>query len=585
MRRSIRHIFTAALLVMAAGAPVAHAAAPETVLQDDALLLHGGDQGVHDAMARLRDLGVDRVRLTAGWSVIAPQPDAGATPAFDATDPAAYPAGAWMNLDRAVREAQAAGLGVMIDIAFWAPRWATQDDPTASTRLRTAIDPAAYARFAQAVATRYSGDYRPTAVVGEAPAAPPPSPDGNLLQQLFSGGQQNQPAPAAGKAQPAEPLPAVDVFTVWNEPNHPGFVSPQWERRDGAWWPASADIYRAMVRAAYPAIKAGAPRSTVLIGATSSMGSSEPGRSGVPPLRFIRALACVDARWQPLTTGTCAGYTTLPGDGWSHHPYSLRTLPEARPLNPDKLPVASTPRLLGALRLLVREGRFAAGTDNLWMTEYGYETNPPDPQAMFGLEAQADLLARAERIATADPGVRSWPQFLLRDRPGGPAGPALRDFGDWQTGLEDAKGVPKPAYGAFRMPAVALCQRQGTRLLVWARWRGVPGATARVQRRSASGAWADSGPSLAAAATSAAVSTVTAWKGGASARLHWTAADGRTGDTRELTPVPCGIRSARAARHPQNRGGRHRKLRRAVAGKRGRGQRSSGRIHPARRSR
>jgi hypothetical protein len=180
---------------------------------------------------------------------------------------------------------------------------------------------------------------------------------------------------------------------------------------------------------------------------------------------------------------------------------------------------------------------------------------------MFGLEAQADLLARAERIGTADPSVRSWPQFLLRDRPGGPAGPKLRDFGDWQTGLEDADGVPKPAYAAFRMPAVAICRRRETRLLVWGRWRGVPGASARVQRRTATGDWADTGPTLTAAGPSAAVSAVVGWGGGAAARLHWAAADGRTGDTRELTPVPCSRRSARASRSPRNRGGSHRKLR------------------------
>ena len=128
----LRALVLAVLLAAAAPAAAGAATPPQTILQDDAVLLHGGDQGVKDAMARLRDLGVDRVRLTAGWSVIAPAPDAAARPDFDDTDPSAYPAGAWMNLDRAVRDAHAAGLAVMIDIAFWAPRWATHDDPQAA---------------------------------------------------------------------------------------------------------------------------------------------------------------------------------------------------------------------------------------------------------------------------------------------------------------------------------------------------------------------------------------------------------------------------------------------------------------------
>ena len=547
MRRALRT--AAAALALAAGIPAAAQGAapapPQTILQDDAVLLHSSDQGVKDAMAQLRALGVDRVRLTAGWSVIAPQPDSPTPPAFDDTDPAAYPAESWANLDRAVRDARDAGLRVMIDIAFWAPRWATHDDPATSGRLRTDIDPDAYARFAKAVATRYSGSYVPPAAPHDAPPAGP-SPDADLLGALLGKGRQSPPL--AQPAAPSQPLPAVDVFTIWNEPNHPGFVMPQWERRDGAWWPRSADIYRAMVRAAYPAIKQAAPASMVLVGATSSGGSSTPGRSGVTPLRFIRALACVDARWRPITTGSCAGFTTLPGDGWSHHPYSLRTVPEAQPIDHDKLPVASTPRLLAALRRLVRMGRLAPGDDQLWMTEYGYETSPPDPQAPFSPEQQAGLLARAERLGTADPAVRSWPQFLLRDRPAGPAGPRMRVAGDWQTGLEDADGTPKPAFAVFRTPVVAVCR--GGRLLVWGRWRGVPGAVARVQRELG-GAWVDAGRPLRAGAASAAVHTLVAWQSGAPARLHWSAPDGTTADSPAAAPQLCGS-GARAARaHPQ----------------------------------
>jgi hypothetical protein len=379
--RALGGVLVAVLL--AAGVPAAAQAAaapapPQTILQDDAVLLHSTDAGVKDAMTQLRALGVDQVRLTAGWSVIAPRPDSPTRPAFDDTDPAAYPADSWANLDRAVRDASDAGLKVMIDIAFWAPRWATQDDPSASGRLRTDIDPEAYARFAKAVATRYSGTYAPPAATHDTPPAGP-SPDADLFGALLGGGRAKPSGPGPAPAAPSQPLPAASTFTIWNEPNHPGFVMPQWERQGAGWWPRSADIYRAMVRAAYPAIKQVAPGSTVLIGATSSGGSSTPGRSGVPPLQFIRALTCVDARWRPISSGSCAGYTTLPGDGWSHHPYSLRTVPEAQPINRDKLPVASTPRLLAALRRLVRMGRLAPAADQVWMTEYGYETSPPDP--------------------------------------------------------------------------------------------------------------------------------------------------------------------------------------------------------------
>lgn len=474
-----RHLATSA---------VAHplrAAAPETVIQDDAVFLHGTPEQITDAIARTKALGITRIRVTAGWSVIAPNPDAAQRPAFDDTDPAAYPEGNWMNVDRIVRMANAAGLRVMIDIAFWAPRWATRSAPTETTRLRTDIDPELYARFAQAVARRYSGSWAPPAPPADAPSpSPQPSPDGNMLAKLLGTGDRSSPPPPPPAPAAPEPLPAVDVFTLWNEPNHPGFMQPQWKREDGRLVPASADQYRAMVRAAYPAIKAVAPGARVLIGGTSSMGATEPGRSGVTPLLFLRRFACVDDRWRPVTTGGCAGFTTVPGDGWAHHPYSLNTVPDQLPIDRDKLPVASTGQLLRALQRLVDSGRLAPANRDLYLTEYGYETSPPDPQATFSPQRQAQLLSWAEFIATRDPRVRMWPQFQLIDRPGGPAGPRNRPFGDWQSGLFYEDWSAKPAAAAYRTPTFASCVRRRGRLrvMLWGRLRDAPAAVAQLRR-------------------------------------------------------------------------------------------------------
>src|SRR3954468_17538233 len=98
----------------------------ETVLQDDALLLARPPAQVRETARTIAQLGADRVRLTASWSAIAPDPHARRRPGapFLATDPSTYPAGSWDRLDTAVRAARDAGLRVMIDIGFWAPRWA-----------------------------------------------------------------------------------------------------------------------------------------------------------------------------------------------------------------------------------------------------------------------------------------------------------------------------------------------------------------------------------------------------------------------------------------------------------------------------
>ena len=451
---------------------------PESVIQDDAGFLHQPEDVIAQNLERTKALGIERIRVTAGWSVIAPDPDSPVKPDFDDTDPGAYPAGNWMNLDRLVRMANAAGLKVMIDIAFWAPRWATKAPADQRDRLRTDIDPVLYSHFAEAVARRYSGTWAPPAPrPDEPPPQPQPSPDGNLLTKLFGGGQQQSPPPpppAPPAMESPAPLPAVDIFTIWNEPNHPGFAIPQWTRENGRLIPHQADVYRAMVRAAYPLIKSVAPASRVLIGATSPGGATQTGRSGVTPLRFIRRFACVDNRWRPIHTGPCSDFTTIPGDGWSHHAYSLQTLPSQIPIDGDKLPVANTGRLLWALDRLARTRRIAPANRDLYITEYGYETSPPDPHAKFSPEQQAQLLSWAEFIATRSPRVKMWPNFELVDRPGWRAGPDMRLFGDWQTGLYFADGTPKPAAAVYRTPTFAACVRRGgrTQVMVWGRIRG-----------------------------------------------------------------------------------------------------------------
>ncbi len=112
----------------------------------------------------------------------------------------------------------------------------------------------------------------------------------------------------------------VGTFTLWNEPNHPGFLLPQRADRRVA----SAHLYRQMVAAAYPAVKDEAPDSVVLVGGLAAHGR----RNGVPPLEFVRALACVDDRLRPVATGDAPASSGFPGDGFAHHRYSTLTRPD-----------------------------------------------------------------------------------------------------------------------------------------------------------------------------------------------------------------------------------------------------------------
>lgn len=477
----------AALLVLAVAAPAAGAAGLETVVQDDRLLLHQPAETVAQSMAQIRALGAERVRLTANWSSLAPNADVREPPTgFDGADPAAYEQARWRGLDTAVRAASDAGLHVVIDVGFWAPVWATSD--AAGPRARSNVDPKAFADFAVAVAKRYSGAF--VAPPDTAPSPPPAQDDSELEQLLGIGGAEDPPPPAPPVPQ-TTPLPAVDQLILWNEPNHNALLLPQWRTEHGKPVAASPAIYRRMVQAAYPAVKAVRPDVTVLIGNTSSTGGSRVGDGPVAPLAFLRGVACVDRRLRPVTTGDCKDFTPVPGDGWAHHPYTRNQPPDTRSRGKrsDDVLIGDLGRLSRVLRQLASAGRITRGVQRIHVTEFGYETGYIEGRPTLTPAQQAVWLPWAEREADAVPNVVGWAQFLLRDQP--PAAVRVSDssrrpFGQFFTGLLDADGRPKPAADAFRSGLVV--QRAGRRTLtVWGRLRLGPGAQTVTLQRSVRG--------------------------------------------------------------------------------------------------
>ena len=458
----------------------------------------------------MKEMGVDRVRVTASWSSLTRDPESDTKPAgFDARDPAAYEQARWTQLDNAVRAIRSAGLGAIIDIGFWAPHWATDDPP--GPRARSNIDPIAYGDFATAVALRYSGTFSRPADPPKAAPAPEPEPEPTEDASLIGGligplvpfpvtdpsAPQEPPAAAppantGGAVAPSEPLPSVDEFILWNEPNHPALLMPQW-RADGT-TPASPGVYRPMVRAGYASVKAVRPDVTVLIGNTSSTGGKR-GSGAVPPLEFLRTLACVDASMQPITTDDCADFTQIPGDGWAHHPYSQNERPSrvSNPVNePGDLRMADLPLLAATLNQLVAMGRIAPAVANIFLTEFGYETQGIPGRPRVTELQQARWLTWAEYIADSIPTVHSFAQFLLRDQPPSPtrvSASNARPFGQYSTGLLNVDGTDKLAVRTFRAGLFAQL-RSKKRVVLYGRLRlGAGPKLIALQRSVKGGPW------------------------------------------------------------------------------------------------
>ncbi len=398
------------------GAPAAPVARPlEVTIQDDALLL---GERAPDAVRRLVAAGADRVRITASWSHLAPEPRSRRRPAFEATDPRAYPQGRFEELDRAVRLVTDAGLGVQIDVAFWAPRWAVRRSVAgAPGRQRWRPDAREYGHFVEAVARRYNGGFEDPVRRGRS-------------------------------------LPAVRLWTTWNEPNQANFLLPQFERtRRGRWRAVSPHIYRAMHEAGYDALKRVSDDNQVLLGGLAPHGARSPGTArSMDPLVFVRALACVDPSLRPLRTRECRRFRPLRADGFAHHPYSGER-PDTPSADPDAVTLADLDRLSALLDELHRRGRISSPLP-LYLTEYGYETNPPDALRGVSPEEQASFIGLSTYLAWRRPDTRMFSHFLLDDQ--GPDGryPAdsPRRWRGYQTGLYFQDGAEKPALRAFKLP-------------------------------------------------------------------------------------------------------------------------------------
>lgn len=388
-------------LLLGAAAPAGASSAAEVSIIDDVLLLGAPQAEIDRNMALFASLGVDRLRVSAFWNQLAPATDSSQKPVgFDASNPA-DPGYSWDPLDRVVTSAARNGLRVMISISTPAPLWATGSGAEPNKVLRP--DPAEFGAFTQAVVSRYA--------------------------------------------------PLVDHWGISNEPNQGVWLQPQ-SNRGGL---VAPHLYRELVQASYPRIKAADPADSVaLVGELAASGVDKRGaRASIRPLRFLRAMACVDKRYRPIRSGRCKGFSPIPLDAIGHHPYQLLLAPTLRSRSRDDAAIGDGRRLLKVIDRLVRVGAFkpsAGRRPNVFYTEFGYQTNPPDPFAGVSLRTQSRYLQQAAHLAYRTPRVLGFNQFRLTD--GGLKGVGPNRFEEFQSGLLFRSRKAKPSYRAFPNPFV-----------------------------------------------------------------------------------------------------------------------------------
>jgi hypothetical protein len=265
-------------------------------------------------------------------------------------------------------------------------------------------------------------------------------------------------------AEAAARYRSVHRWSLWNEPNVPSWLRPQRVVRDGRTVLASPALYRALARAGAAALAAadGHAGDDVLVGETAPVGTLTTGPAAwrpTPPLVFARALLAA----------------RVPGTGWAHHAYSAGGVRDpAAPWKRDAL----GPTSLGALgRELSRAA--ARGTTarrfGIWLTEAGFQTNPPDPFFGVAPAVQAAWMNELDWMMAARPAVRSVAQYLVVDEP-------VRS--SFQSGLRWVDGRRKPAWGAYRAP-LWVAARSGGEVAVWGGVRPRGGVLVGLERRGA----------------------------------------------------------------------------------------------------
>jgi hypothetical protein len=144
-----------------------------------------------------------------------------------------------------------------------------------------------------------------------------------------------------------------------------------------------------------------------------------------------------------LVAAKKAGMKTF--DAYAHNPY-YGVPTETPTTRPPSLRAGTTPTAitLANINVLLASISRLYGPRHLWITEYGYQTKPPDQVFGVSWSNQARYLTEAFAIARKNPRIDMMIWFLLKDQP---------DLSGWQSGLMTVDGRLKPSFAAYeRVP-------------------------------------------------------------------------------------------------------------------------------------
>jgi hypothetical protein len=335
IRRILLTTFVAAAAALAAPAGAGAASDMEVALQDDAVFVTNEYYGRDRGMRKAKEVGVSVIRVNVLWSqVVGSSRNRRSRPSTVKYDFTAY--------DQVVVAAQQQGLRVQMALVGPAPAWATGNKKSGVYKPKYRY----YEDFVEATVAHFGGH--------------------------------------------------VNRYSIWNEPNHVGWLAPL---------KSAPGLYTQLYKVGYNAIKRINPGAQVLFGELAPYASRRG--SATPPLEFLRKVLRTNRSYKGSSK------YALQADGFAHHPYDFGHKPTYRFPGGDNVTLATLSRLTNALNRLAkyRMLRTPAGRPlDVYLTEYGFMQS-----GRYGLSdsRRAAYLKQGFDIARKNRRVKQMLQFLL----------------------------------------------------------------------------------------------------------------------------------------------------------------------------
>jgi hypothetical protein len=368
-----------------------------SLMQDDRELNGETGENPTQAMAEIKALGVDVLRTNVIFNKVVTGAGSKTKPAgFVASDPNS-PQYNWRSVDNLINLARANGLKVLATVTGPGPNWtSSQPSRCHSVPCSWKPKPSDFGGFAAAVAKRYRG--------------------------------------------------RVDYYSIYNEGNiGKTWLSPRFARSGKTKYDFAGALYRKLYIAGYKSIAKFDPgkRGRILFGETAAISQ---------PLPYINAALCLDKKGKPFKgklrklQGCSGKVSKISTGGFAIHPYNEggNGTPRTKTRTKTSLPLAYLPRLYALNRNAAKRGRIK-GNRPVFITEFGYQSRPPDSVSNVTPAEQAQYINESDRLFFGDRRVKSVGQYELTDVP---------EKNQFNTGLRFVGGKLKPAYDAYRVPIV-----------------------------------------------------------------------------------------------------------------------------------